>query len=50
MHDPRFDRLAELLVSHSTHLEAGEHVLIESFDAPEAFITAVIHAKDLLQH
>ena len=44
MQDPRFDRLAELLVSHSTGLEQGEHVLIESFDAPDAFVIAVIEA------
>ena len=44
MHDPRFDRLAELLVSHSTRLEAGEHLLVESFDAPDPFIVALIKA------
>ncbi|MHC4792683.1 MAG: aminopeptidase [Planctomycetota bacterium] len=44
MHDPRFDRLAELLVSHSTRLTSGEHLLVESFDAPDAFVAAVVKA------
>jgi len=44
MHDPRFDRLAELLVSHSTRLCAGEHVLIEAFDVPDAFVSAAVKA------
>jgi len=35
MNDPRLDRLAELLVSHSCRLEPGENVLIEAFDLPE---------------
>ncbi|SFH62388.1 aminopeptidase [Planctomicrobium piriforme] len=35
MNDPRIDRLAELLVSHSCRLKAGENVLIEAFDLPE---------------
>ena len=44
MNDLRFNRLAELLTSHSTRLQKGEHVLIEAFDVPEAFICAVIKA------
>ena len=44
MNDPRFDRLADLLVSHSTRLQPGEHLLIESFDAPDPFVVAVIQA------
>lgn len=35
MNDPRIDRLAEVLVSHSCRLKAGENVLIEAFDLPE---------------
>lgn len=42
MHDPRFDRLAEMLVTHSTSLKSGEHLLIEAFDAPEAFVQAIV--------
>ena len=44
MNDPRFDTLADLLVSHSTRLEAGEHLLVESFDAPDAFVSALVRA------
>jgi aminopeptidase len=32
--DPRFNRLADVLVTYSTHLERGEKVLIEATDAP----------------
>ena len=35
MHDPRIDRLAEVLLDHSCRLERGEHLLIEGFDMPE---------------
>ena len=35
MHDPRLDRLADVLVNHSTQPQPGETVLIEAFDLPE---------------
>ena len=35
MHDPRIDRLADLLLDHSCRIETGERVLIEAFDLPE---------------
>ena len=35
MLDPRIDRLAEILLTHSCELERGENVLIEAFDLPE---------------
>lgn len=35
MHDPRFDRLAEVLIHHSCELQPGEKILIEAFDLPE---------------
>jgi len=44
MMDPRYQRLAELLIGHSTSLEAGEHLLIEAFDMPEEMIIALIRA------
>ena len=44
MTDPRFDTLAQLLVSHSTTLAAGEHLLIEAFDVPDAFVCAAVKA------
>lgn len=44
MHDPRYDRLAEVLVSHSTKLQKDENVLIEAFDVPEAMSIALVRA------
>jgi leucyl aminopeptidase (aminopeptidase T) len=35
MKDPRFDRLAEILLDHSCQLRRGEKVLIEAFDLPD---------------
>jgi aminopeptidase len=44
MHDPRFDQLAATLVGHSTRLQPGENVLIETFDVPEAMTVALVRA------
>ena len=44
MHDPRFDRLAKLLVEYSTRLKRNETVLIESFDVPDEMTVALIRA------
>lgn len=44
MHDPRFDRLAEVLVGHSTGLQPGEHLLVEAFDVPVEMVIAVARA------
>ena len=35
MNDPRLERLADVLIDHSTRLAAGEVVLMECFDLPE---------------
>ncbi len=35
MHDPRIEKLARLLIEHSTRLVSGEKVLIEAFDLPD---------------
>ncbi len=43
-HDPRYDRLADVLVNHSTRLRSGEHLLVESFDIPDEMVIAVIRA------
>ncbi len=40
--DPRVARLADVLVSHSTKLQPGEKVFIETFDAPDAIVTALV--------
>lgn len=44
MHDPRLDRLAEVLIQHSTTLQQGEKILIETFDIPEEMVVALIRA------
>ena len=44
MMDPRMVNLADLLIEHSVTLKAGEHVLIEAFDVPEAMVIATIEA------
>src|SRR5438270_10291785 len=44
MHDPRFDKLAKLLVEYSARLKKKENVLIEAFDVPEEMVVALIRA------
>lgn len=44
MIDPRVNRLADVLIRHSTKLQPGEHVLIEAFDVPEQIVIALIRA------
>lgn len=44
MHDPRFDKLAKLLVEYSIRLKRGERVLIEAFDAPDEMTIALVRA------
>lgn len=42
MRDPRLDKLADVLISHSTHVQPGESVLIEAIDVPEEMVLALI--------
>jgi len=44
MMDPRIPQLADVLINHSTKLQPGEHVLIETFDAPDEIVVALIEA------
>jgi aminopeptidase len=44
MHDPRFDKLAKLLVEYSTRLKRTENVLIEAFDVPDEMTIALVRA------
>lgn len=44
MPDPRCLALADLLISHSVSLQAGEHVLIEAFDVPDDIVVAIVRA------
>lgn len=42
MKDPRIQKLAEVLVNHSTKLQKGEKVLIEAFDVPPELPIAIL--------
>jgi aminopeptidase len=44
MHDPRFDKLARLLVNYSTKLKPKEKVLIDAFDIPAEMTVALVRA------
>jgi aminopeptidase len=44
MHDPRFDKLAKLLVEYSTRLKRNEKVLIDVFDAPDEMAIELVRA------
>ncbi len=44
MTDPRIHKLAKLLVTHSTRLQAGDHLLIDAFDAPAEVSVALVRA------
>jgi aminopeptidase len=44
MQDPRFDKLANTLINHSTKLQRGENVLIEAFDIPSDMTVALLRA------
>lgn len=42
MSDPRYEKLARVLVHHSTRIQSGETVLIEGFDIPDDMIIALM--------
>src|SRR5262245_30840161 len=42
MHDPRIDKLADLLLDHSCRIEKGEKILIEAFDLPDAALVCAL--------
>jgi aminopeptidase len=42
MLDPRIEALADVLIHHSTRLQAGEKVLLESFDAPPEVVARLV--------
>src|SRR5579864_3048754 len=45
MTDPRWDRLAEILIEHSTRLAAGESLLIECFDLEDSTLPRLLVQK-----
>jgi aminopeptidase len=42
MSDPRIAKLADVLIGHSLRLQPGENVFIETFDASDTIVTALI--------
>ncbi len=42
MFDPRYEKLADVLVNHSTKIQPGENALIEAVDIPEEMVIALI--------
>lgn len=40
--DPRVTKLAELLVDHSTRIDANDRVLVHAFDVPESVVAEVV--------
>lgn len=44
MADSRYATLADVLITHSTRLAPGEHVLIEAFDTPDEMVVALVRA------
>lgn len=44
MTDPRTTQLAKALVRHSCHIQPGEHVLLDLYDAPEEIGIELIRA------
>src|SRR5687767_5401124 len=42
MSDPRYQKLADIITSHSCTVEKGEKVLIEAFDIPPEFTALLI--------
>lgn len=44
MQDPRFDKLADVLVNHSTKVQPGDNVLIDASEIPEELTVAVLRA------
>ena len=44
MADPRYSKLADLLINYSCAVEPGDKVLIDSIDAPQTMVRALIRA------
>ena len=44
MKDPRFAKLADLLINYSCQAKKGEKILIEAIDTPHAFVAELIRA------
>jgi aminopeptidase len=44
VHDPRYSKLAQVIVRHSTAVRPGEKVLVETFDIPAEFTAVLVRA------
>ena len=44
MTDPRFKKLAKLLVEYSTELKKGDRVLLDMMDVPDEFSVELVRA------
>ncbi len=42
MKDPRLDKLADVIVNHSTRLKQGEKILIEAIDIPAEMVVSLV--------
>ena len=42
MNDPRYDKLADVLIHHSTQLQKDENILIEAIDIPSEMVVALM--------
>ena len=42
MNDPRYNKLAEVLINHCTKLKKSEKVLIEAIDVPQEVVVAIV--------
>ena len=42
MKDPRFEKLADVIVNHSTQLQPNEKILVEAIDIPSDMVTALV--------
>ena len=45
MTDPRYTKLAKLLVEYSTALKKGDHILLDMIDVPDEFTIELIRAS-----
>ncbi len=46
MKDPRFEKLAQVILGHSTKLQKGEKILIEAIDVPAEMVIALLRGAD----
>ena len=46
MRDPRIQKLADVLIHHSTQLKTGDNVLIEAFDIPHDLTNALVETAE----